>query len=579
MAKMRAGQALAKVLESWDVDHIYGITADSINNTVDGLYEERDQIKYIQVRHEEVGALAATADAKLTGKVGVSFGSAGPGATHLFNGLYDAKMDHAPVVAIIGQSATPIMNTFFFQEMDQDPMFADLTDFHKQATNPEQIPYIMDQAIRYAYEHKAPAIVIIPDNLSAEEIDFEPFKSAEVVNAVAEEVIDDKAVSDVYELLKNAKHPVLWAGLGMKDARKEIVEFSEKFSVPVLSTAPATGVMPTDHPNFMGSRGRLGTKPAFEVTQVADLIILAGTNYPFSRFLPAGIKFVQINNSIADLGKQRDVDLAVLADGKKFFQALNQKGEAVPTTPFLKAAQEDKRNWDAWLDKVADDDSDGLAPEAVIRAIKENSTDDSVFGLDVGNNLMWSIRQLPFNKNQKLSMSAWFGTMGYGLPAAIAGKLSFPDSQVFNIAGDGGFSMVMQDLLTQVQYDMPIINVVLENKAYGFIQHEKIQASQEPYGINFIGADWAGFADSMGAIGLKVTDRKSLADAFAKINELQKSGNKKPILIDAKVKNVDPADTSFMPIDPTQFDKETIEGYNKASNLFDQPALQDLLDE
>ncbi|MCY9807239.1 thiamine pyrophosphate-binding protein [Lentilactobacillus senioris] len=579
MTKMNAGQALAKVLESWDVDHIYGITADSINNTVDGLYQERDHIKYIQVRHEEVGALAATADAKLTGKVGVSFGSAGPGATHLFNGLYDAKMDHVPVVAIIGQSATSVMNTYYFQEMDQDPMFADLTDFHKQATNPEQIPYIMDQAIRYAYQHKGPAVVIIPDDLSGEEIDFEPFKSTNVINGVSEEVINDQAVDDVYDMLKAAKHPVLWVGLGMKNARNEVITFSEKFSVPVVSTAPATGVMPTDHPNFMGSRGRLGTKPAFEVTQDADLIILAGTNYPFSRFLPSGIKFVQINNALADLGKQRDVDLAVLADGKKFFQKLNQKGEAIPTTPFLKAAQEDKRNWDAWLDKVADDDSDGLAPEAVIRAIKENASDDAVFGLDVGNNLMWAIRQLPLNKNQKLSMSAWFGTMGYGLPAAIAGQLSYPDSQVFNIAGDGGFAMVMQDLLTQVQYDLPIINVVLENKVFGFIQHEKIQAAQEPYGINFIGADWAGFADSMGAIGIKVSDRKSLAEAFAKINELQQAGNTKPILIDAKIKNVDPADTSFMPIDPSQFDQDTIDNYNRISNLFDQPALQDLLDE
>lgn len=579
MAKMSAGQALAKVLESWDIDHIYGITADSINNTVDGLYQERDQIKYIQVRHEEVGSLAATADAKLTGKVGVSFGSAGPGATHLFNGLYDAKMDHTPVVAIIGQSATTVMNTYYFQEMDQDPMFADLTDFHKQATNPEQIPYIMDQAIRYAYQHKAPAVVIIPDNLSGEEIDFEPYKSTDVVNAVAKEIIDDKAVNDVYELLKKAKHPVLWAGLGMKNARDEVVEFSEKFSVPVLTTAPATGIMPTDHPNFMGSRGRLGTKPAFEVTQAADLIILAGTNYPFSRFLPKGIKFVQINNAIEDLGKQRDVDLAILADGKKFFKSLNQKGEAIPTTPFLKAAQKDKLNWDTWLNKVADDEDNGLAPEAVLKAVKENATDDAVFGLDVGNNLMWSIRQLPLNKNQKLSMSAWFGTMGYGLPAAIAGKLSYPDRQVFNIAGDGGFSMVMQDLLTQVQYNLPIINIVLENKAFGFIQHEKIQSNQEPYGINFIGANWAEFADSMGAIGFTVTDHKSLNEAFAKINELQKSGNTKPIVIDAKIKNVDPVDTSFMPIDPTQFDQATIDNYNKISNLFDQPSLQELLAE
>lgn len=392
MATITAGHALAKVLVSWDIDHIYGITADSINNTVDGLYQERDHLKYIQVRHEEVGSLAATADAKLTGKVGVSFGSAGPGATHMFNGLYDAKMDHAPVVAIIGQSATPIMNTYFFQEMDQDPMFSDVTDFHKQVTNPDQIPYVMDEAIRYAYQTKGPAVVIIPDNLSGETIDFEPYHTAKVLKSATTPAVDDSAVDAVYELISKAKHPVLWVGLGMKDAREEVVNFSEKFSVPVLSTAPSTGIMPTDHPNFMGSRGRLGTKPAFEVTQAADLIILAGTNYPFSRFLPKGIKFVQINNSVADLGKQRDIDLTVLADAKPFFAKLNQKGAAIPATPFLKAAQQDKKNWDAWLNKVADDDQSGLNPEAVIRAIKDHSDDDAVFGLDVGNNLMWSIR-------------------------------------------------------------------------------------------------------------------------------------------------------------------------------------------
>lgn len=577
MAKMKAGQALAKVLVSWKIDHIYGITADSINNTVDGLYQERDKINYIQVRHEEVGSLAAAADAKLTGKVGISFGSAGPGATHLFNGLYDAKMDHAPVVAIVGQSATPIMNTFFFQEMDQDPMFVDLTDFHKQVTNADQIPYVMDEAIRYAYRTKGPAIIIIPDNLSGEEIDFEPFKTAKTLSAATKPTVDPTAVKAVYDALKQAKHPVLWAGLGMKDARDEIVEFSEKFSVPVLSTAPATGVMPTDHPNYMGARGRLGTKPAFEVTQAADLVILAGTNYPFSRFLPKGIKFIQINNNVADLGKQRDIDLTVLADAKPFFAKLNEFGEAIAPTPFLKAAQKDKQNWDAWLNKVANDESDGLAPEAVIRAIKENSTDQTVYGLDVGNNLMWSLRQLPFNRQQKFSMSSWFGTMGYALPASIAAKLSYPDRQVFSISGDGGFSMVMQDLLTQVQYNLPIINVVLENKAYGFIQHEKINLKQEPYGIHFIGADWAEFADSMGAIGLKVTDRQSLAAAFKKVQELQAAGNTKPIVIDAKVKNQDPVDTSFMPIDPEQFDQATIDAYNQQSHLFDQPPFSELL--
>lgn len=577
MAKMTAGQALAKVLVSWDIDHLYGITADSINNTVDGLYQERDKLHYIQVRHEEVGSLAATADAKLTGKVGVSFGSAGPGATHLFNGLYDAKMDHAPVVAIVGQSATPIMNTYFFQEMDQDPLFVDLTDFHKQVTNPDQIPYVMDEAIRYAYRTKGPAIIIIPDDLAGQEIDFEPYKTAKVLNSATTQIVDQTSVDAVYDLLKQAKHPVVWAGLGMKDARNELVAFSEKFSVPVLTTAPATGIMPTDHPNFMGSRGRLGTKPAFEVTQAADLIILAGTNYPFSRFLPKGIKFIQINNNVEDLGKQHDIDLTVLADAKAFFAKLNETGAPIAPTAFLRAARKDKVNWDAWLNKVADDETDGLAPEAVIRAIKDYSHDDAVFGLDVGNNLMWSIRQLPFNHNQKLSMSAWFGTMGYALPASIAAKLSYPERQVFSVAGDGGFSMVMQDILTQVQYQLPIINVVLENKAFGYIQHEKLTANQDPYGIHFIGANWAGFANDMGAIGIKVSDGQSLKAAFEQIAKLEAAGNTKPILIDAKVKNQDPVDTSFMPIDPDQFDQATIETYQKQSNLFDQPAFSELL--
>ena len=227
MTKMKAGQALAKVLESWQVDHIYGITADSINNTVDGLYQEKDKIKYIQVRHEEVGALAASADAKLTGKIGVSFGSAGPGATHLFNGLYDAKMDHAPVLAIVGQSATGVMNTSFFQEMNQDPMFVDVSVFHEQVVSAQQIPYVVDQAIRAAYAHKGPAVVIIPDDLSGQDIDFAEFKTAPIYKEQMQTKFDEATIDKVVAAIQNAKHPIMWAGVGLKGATKELVAVSE----------------------------------------------------------------------------------------------------------------------------------------------------------------------------------------------------------------------------------------------------------------------------------------------------------------------------------------------------------------
>lgn len=577
MAKMKAGQALAKVLESWQVDHIYGITADSINNTVDGLYQEKDKIKYIQVRHEEVGSLAASADAKLTGKIGVSFGSAGPGATHLFNGLYDAKMDHAPVLAIVGQSATGVMNTSFFQEMNQDPMFVDVAVFHEQVVSAHQIPYVVDQAIRAAYANKGPAVVIIPDDLSGQEIEFTEFKTAPIYKEEMHTKFDAATIDQVVSAIQKAKHPIIWAGVGLKGATKELVAVSEKFSLPVLSTVPATGVMPTDHPNFMGSRGRLGTKPGFEVSQMADLVLSVGTNYPFLRFLPEGVKIIQVNNNAADIGKQRDVDLAILGDGKDFLQELLKRDVTIEPTKFLKAARLDKQNWDKWLDALASDDSEGLPAEAVMKTVKAHAKDDTVFGADVGNNTEWAIRQLPLNKNQKFTLSSWFATMGYGLPSGIAGKLSFPDRQVVTISGDGGYAMVMQDLLTEVKYQLPVVNVVLENKVFGFIQHEKIAAKQAPYGIDLLGANWAGVAKDMGAIGFTVTDKKSLDTAFDKIDELQKAGNTKPIVVDAKIKNVDPIDTSFIPMDPEQFDQETINNYKKTYNVFGQPALSEIL--
>lgn len=579
MATMMAGQALAKVLEKWDVDHVYGITADSINNTVDGLYQERDQIKYIQVRHEEIGALAAVADAKLTGTIGVAFGSAGPGSVHMLNGLYEAKMDHTPVLALVGQSATGVMNTNFFQEMNQDPIFADVAEFHKQVVNADQIPKVVDEAIRSAYATKSVSVVILPDDLSGQEIDYHELKTAALNKQTTKLPVDAADVKQVAAAIKQAKRPIMWLGQGAYGAKKAAVAVSEKFGLPVLTTAPAANVFPSDHANYMGARGRLGTKPAFEVSQASDLILFVGTNYPFARFMPADKTIIQVNNNLADLGKQYDADITVLGDAAQFLAGLAQTDYQAQPTAFLKAAQKDRTLWMQWLEKLAADDQNGLRAEGVIQAIKENATDNAIFGLDVGNNTEWSLRQLPFNKEQKYAMSPWYGTMGFGLPAGLAGKLSFPDRQVWSISGDGGYAMVMPDLLTEVKYNLPVINVVLENKSFGYIGHEKIQANQAPYGIDLVGADWGKVAQDMGAIGFTVTNLAELKDAMNQINDLQKKGNQLPIVLDAKIQNIDPLDTSFIPVDPETFDADTIANYRKTYDLpaEEQPAFSDIL--
>lgn len=581
MSKMIAGQALAKVLEKWDVDHVYGITADSINNLVDGLYLERENIKYVQVRHEEIGALAAAADAKLTGTIGVAFGSAGPGSVHMLNGLYDAKMDHTPVLALVGQSATGVMNTNFFQEMNQDPIFADVATFHKQVVSADQIPKVIDEAIRSAYATRSVSVVILPDDLSGQEIDYNEFQTANLKQNKLDLAISADDVARVADAIKAAKRPIMYVGQGVRGARKEAVAISEKFGLPVLSTAPATDVFPTNHPNYMGVRGRLGTKSGFEVSQSSDLILFIGTNYPFARFMPQDKTIIQVNNNLADLGKQIDANITVLADAHRFLAALADTDYQAEPTAFLKAAQKDRVLWLNWLDKLANDDENGLRAEGVLQAIKENTTDNAVFGLDVGNNTEWSLRQLPFDKDQKFTMSAWYGTMGFGLPAGLAGKLSFPDRQVWSISGDGGYAMVMPDLLTEVKYNLPVINVILENRSFGFIAHEKIQANQAPYGIDLLGADWGKMADNMGAIGFTVTNLSELHDAMIKINDLQANGNIKPIVLDAKIQDIDPIDTSFMPLETSIFGEEMVQNYRNTYDLNadEQPAFSDILKE
>ncbi|MGK4063325.1 thiamine pyrophosphate-binding protein [Weissella paramesenteroides] len=581
MSKMIAGQALAKVLEKWDVDHVYGITADSINNLVDGLYLERENIKYVQVRHEEIGALAAAADAKLTGTIGVAFGSAGPGSVHMLNGLYDAKMDHTPVLALVGQSATGVMNTNFFQEMNQDPIFADVATFHKQVVSADQIPKVIDEAIRSAYATRSVSVVILPDDLSGQEIDYNEFQTANLKQNKLDLAISADDVARVADAIKAAKRPIMYVGQGVRGARKEAVAISEKFGLPVLSTAPATDVFPTNHPNYMGVRGRLGTKSGFEVSQSSDLILFIGTNYPFARFMPQDKTIIQVNNNLADLGKQIDANITVLADAHRFLAALADTDYQAEPTAFLKAAQKDRVLWLNWLDKLANDDENGLRAEGVLQAIKENATDNAVFGLDVGNNTEWSLRQLPFDKDQKFTMSAWYGTMGFGLPAGLAGKLSFPDRQVCSISGDGGYAMVMPDLLTEVKYNLPVINVILENRSFGFIAHEKIQANQAPYGIDLLGADWGKMADNMGAIGFTVTNLSELHDAMIKINDLQANGNIKPIVLDAKIQDIDPIDTSFMPLETSIFGEEMVQNYRNTYDLNadEQPAFSDILKE
>ncbi|NLW78713.1 MAG: hypothetical protein GXY32_04795 [Ruminococcaceae bacterium] len=285
--KISAGRALLDVLKSWDIQHLYGIPGSSVNGLMAALDQERESIQYIQVRHESAGAMAASAHAKATGKIGACFGSAAPGGTNLMNGLYDAKMDRVPLLALVGQTPTVSINTTFFQEMDEVPLYADVSVYNHMATNARQIPNLVEEAIRTAYSRNGVAVVILPNDLMEVEIEYSPRREKKAPPAKGCLPVLDEDVRQVLELIRTAERPVLYGGLGLRGARDITVQVSEKFAMPMVTSVPGIGVAaPNDHPNFMGSFGRLGTKPAYDVLNAADLVLFVGSNFPFARYWP-----------------------------------------------------------------------------------------------------------------------------------------------------------------------------------------------------------------------------------------------------------------------------------------------------
>ena len=563
---------MLNVLKSWGVDHIYGIPGGSINSLMDALYDEQKRIKYIQVRHEEVGAMAASADAKLTGKIGVCFGSAGPGATHLFNGLYDAQMDRVPVLAIIGQVASNVMNSDAFQEYNENPMFTDVSVYNRTVMTPESLPSIVDEAIRRAYEHKGVAVVTLPVNFGYTDIPDMDYSSA---NAKRSSILmpDEKDIDDALNLISKSKHPVLYAGQGIREAAEEALKISHRLQMPIVSSVLAKGIIPDNEPNYMGTAGRVATKPGNEALLNSDLILFAGSNFPFAKhFFPAEAKFIQIDIDSSKLGKRHKTDVAILGNAKETLQQMLKKTKAVEPTKWVEANRQNRQNWLNWMHSFDNRDDVPMRVEPVFKEINRIAKDDAIFVTDVGNCTIFAIRMLEMNSGkQRFITSGLFATMGFGIPGGIAAQLSYPGRQVFTLNGDGAFAMVMQDIITQVKYKLPVINVVFSNESLGFIDAEQEETNRVKFGVELNGADYAKAAEAMGAKGYTVTHRNQLRQVFeeAKASTI-------PVVIDVKIENKRPFPAEAMVLDPQKDKSEDIEAFKKRYEA-DMPTLKSLL--
>lgn len=564
---------MLNVLESWGVDHLYGIPGGSINSLMNALFEKQTAIRYIQVRHEEVGAMAAAADAKLTGKIGVCFGSAGPGATHLFNGLYDAQMDHVPVLAIIGQVSSKAMNYDAFQEMNENPMFSDVSVYNRTVTTPESLPHVVDEAIRRAYEHNGVAVVTVPVDFGFVDI---PDVAVSTAGSHRKNVLrpDPEDVAEAVKLIEAAGKPVLYVGQGARGAKNEIIALSEHFSMPIVLSVMAKGIIPDDTENFMGMAARLSTKPANEALMMADLIVFVGSDFPFARFFfPPTAKFIQVDIDSSKLGKRHKTDVAILGDAKEAMQQMVRMGEKKPVTKFLEANRRNRQNWLQWLHSFDDSNDTPLRVEPVFKEINRIATDDAIFITDVGNVTIDAVRLLNMNGEKQLfTTSGLFATMGYGVPGGIAAKLSYPGRQVFTLNGDGAFAMVMQDIMTQVKYKLPVINIVFSNDSLGFIDAEQEDTKQPKYGVDLLPADYAKIGEAMGAKGFTVTKREQLQQVFDKAK-----ASAVPVVIDVKTGNYRPFPAEAMVLDPDVYSEQEIDAFKTRYHVTGMPLLKELL--
>ncbi len=560
---IKAGVAALQTLENWGVTHIYGIPGGTFNNMMYALDEEKSRIKYIHVRHEEVGALAAVADGKLTGRIGVAFGSAGPGATHLFQGAYDAKMDKVPTLFLVGQVEQRFMNADFFQELDEDPMFQDAAVYARTVTTAQSLPHVIDEAIRRAYAAHGAAIVVIPNDLAAELIPANGYYSAAATHATPILAAGtDEQVDQALRLIHTASRPVLYVGQGVRGAADAVMTLAKKLQMPVITTALGKPIIPYAFEALLGSAARVASKPANEALRVADLIMFVGSNYPFAEvmFSPKA-KFIQIEADPKTLGKRHHTDVAILADAPATLRKMIARSDEAPSSGWYQANVDNVKNWHQYNDDMRQRTTGDMRFEPVFGQINRIATDDAIFAIDVGNVTQNAVRLLKVNGRQAWTTSGLFATMGAGLPAALAGQLSFPKRQVFNLAGDGAAAMVMQDLDTEVRYHLPIINVVFSNNALGYIEDEQEDDGHEWFGVDMPAIDFATVAKGMGMTGLTVTKVSELAAAFDEAEANRIAG--KPTLIDAKITNERPIPVEHLQLDPDRFDAATIDAFKK----------------
>ena len=542
MTKIVADQ-FAEILTAAGVKRIYGIVGDSLNGLTDAIRRQR-QIEWVHVRHEEVAAFAAGAEAHLTGELAVCAGSCGPGNLHLINGLFDCHRSRVPVLAIAAQIPSSEIGSGYFQETHPETLFKECSYYCELISDADQMPRTLEIAIRQAVGNRGVSVAVLPGDVALQPASGAPASKSESLLPSRPRVMPQWVdVDRLAEILSGNGRVTILCGSGCQGAHDEVLALADRLKAPIVHAFRGKEFVEWDNPFDVGMTGLIGFTSGYYAMLDCDILLMLGTDFPYRQFYPrsAGSRIVQVDMRPEQIGRRASVDLGVVGDIKLTLEVVLPLIKNKPDRTHLDRATEHYRETRKGLDELAVNKPGRkpIHPQQVAKAISDQASQDAIFTCDVGLPTVWAARYLAMNGKRRLIGSFWHGSMAIAMPHAIGAQKAFPGRQVISLSGDGGFTMLMGDFLSLAQLGLPVKVVVFNNSALGFIEIEQKSTGFLDFGTEFKNPNFAAMAEACGVRGIRLEDPADVDEGVAAA--LAHDG---PVLVDAVVSR------SVLPIPP-----------------------------
>ncbi len=518
-----ASDVLIETIHAWGVEVVFGLPGDGINGIMEALRKQQDKVRFVQVRHEESAAFMACGYAKHTGRLGCCLATSGPGGIHLLNGLYDAKLDGQPVLAITGMQFHDLSDTRSQQDVELDKLFMDVCVYNARCMGPQHMENIAELACRTALAYRGVSHLCIP--VDFQELEVKPKGNGRSERNVLNHASNAQADSArlpceddlrrAAEILNSGKRTVILAGRGALRATDELEQTAERLAAPIVKALLGKAAVPDDSPYTTGSIGLLGTLPSQEAMEDCDTILIAGSSFPYIEFLPkpGQARGVQIELDPARVGLRYPIEVGLVGDCRRSLQALLPFLKMKGKQNFLSQAQSGMKDWRKLMEKQATARTSPMKPQVVAAELGKRLPTNAIVNCDSGTIATWWARHIPAKRGQMHTVSGNLATMGCGLPYTIAAQIAYPNRLCVAFVGDGGFTMLMGDFVTAVRYKLPIKVVIMKNNSLGQIKWEQMVFLGNPeFGCDLTPIDFAAFARACGAKGYTIHEAAECGD-------------------------------------------------------------------